>query len=66
MNDPYESLGYGVHSYLNLVVYLMIMMTLITFLALPVLFLYHHYNDNDHTQMMIGYFYWSLGYMGGA
>ena len=49
LNDPFESLGYGIHSYLQLVVYLMIMMAFITFIALPLLFLYHNYNVNDHT-----------------
>jgi len=67
LDDPYLRLGYGMHSYFNVLLQLMCMMMIIMILSIPLMMTYSSFDalnkyDAGVTNMNI----YSLGNLGGA
>ena len=66
LNDPYLRLGYGMHSYFQVLQQLMCMMGLIMVLSVPLMLTYASFDDLKYASGDYAWNQYSLGNMGGA
>jgi len=63
--DPFLQLGFGINSFLDILIYLLIMMGVITVISIPLMCIYASHDDLWHYPK---YYFnrYSLGNMGGS
>ena len=66
LEDPYISLGYGIHAYLQIMKDLILMMSIITLLAIPLLVFYSKFDALYNDDVSYSLNQYTLGNLGGA